>query len=145
MRFLPSQQPPTHRLSTLRVASAATVLLLALGLPGCAQPGRQALPLETDAGWPHAGLLLLGEQHDAPEHQRLSAQVVEQLAGQGRLAALALEMADQGRRTDGLPRDASEAQVREALAWDTAGWPWAVYGPVAMAAVSRGVPKRSIL
>jgi hypothetical protein len=121
----------------------AAALLLALGLSGCAQVGRSARPFETgphDPGWPHAALLLLGEQHDAPEHQHLSAQVVARLAGQGRLAAVALEMAEQGHRTDGLPRDASEVQVREALAWDAAGWPWSVYGPIAMAAVREGVP-----
>ena len=124
----------------VRMPTLVLALVFALGLAGCAQSGRGALPFEADADWPRAGLLLLGEQHDAPEHQQLSARVVEQLAAQGRLAALAMEMAEAGRSTASLPRDASEAQVREALAWDAAGWPWADYGPIAMAAVRRGVP-----
>jgi uncharacterized iron-regulated protein len=97
-------------------------------------------PYETDPTWPPTQLLLLGEQHDAAEHQRLSAQVVTRLAAQRRLAALTLEMAERGRSTVGLAPDAGEPQVREALAWDERGWPWAAYGPIAMAAVRAGVP-----
>lgn len=118
----------------MRRALAAAAL--AVGLAGCALP----LPLATDPAWPRAELLLLGEQHDAAEHQRLAAQTVARLAGQGRLAAVALEMAERGRSTHGLPPGASEAAVREALAWDERGWPWPAYGPVVMAAVRAGVP-----
>ncbi len=85
-------------------------------------------------------VLLLGEQHDAPEHQQLQRQVVRWLAGRGDLAAVALEMAERGRSTAGLAPNASEEQVRQALAWNDAGWPWASYGPVVMAAVRAGVP-----
>lgn len=88
-------------------------------------------------------VLMLGEQHDAPEHQALQRDVVLALAARGQLGALVMEMAEQGRQTTGLPTDASEARVREALAWtdDTAtGWPWATYGPVVMAAVRAGAP-----
>ena len=87
-----------------------------------------------------ADVLLLGEQHDAPAHQRLQRQAVEWLAARGELAALALEMAERGHDTRALPRDASAAQVQQALAWQGAGWPWATYGPVVMAAVRAGVP-----
>ncbi len=87
-----------------------------------------------------ADVLLLGEQHDAPAHQRLQRQTVEWLAARGALAALALEMAEQGHDTRALPRDASEAQVRQALAWQDAGWPWNNYGPMVMSAVRAGVP-----
>lgn len=83
---------------------------------------------------------LLGELHDQPDHQRQAAQIVGELAAQGRLQALVLEMAERGRHTRGLPRDAGEAQVREALAWHEPAWPWAAYGPVVMAAVRAGVP-----
>ena len=112
-----------------------------LGLAACAMraplaPADQArlaalLPTE---------LLLVGEQHDAPEHQRLQRQLVEWLAARGQLAALTLEMAERGQSTAGLPRDAGAAEVRRALAWDDAGWPWSAYGPVVMAAVRAGVP-----
>src|SRR4051812_6030333 len=84
--------------------------------------------------------LLLGEQHDAPEHQQLHRQVVEQLADRQLLAALVLEMAEGGRSTRGLAAEAGEAQVRAALGWNSEAWPWELYGPAVMAAVQAGVP-----
>ena len=46
-----------------------------------------------------------------------------------------MEMAEQGHQTTGLPKDAGEARVREALNWtDQGGWPWPVYSAVVMAA-----------
>lgn len=102
-----------------------------LALAACASPGA---PQSTSPA------LLIGEQHDAPEHQRFHAQTVQALAARGVLAALALEMAEQGGSTAGLPRDASEQQVRNALRWNDEAWPWAAYGPAAMAAVRAGVP-----
>ena len=120
---------------------AAALSLALLGAAGCATPAplgaaaqaRLATLLPADA-------LLLGEQHDAPAHQQLQRQTVQWLAARGALAALALEMAEQGRSTAGLPRDASEADVQHALAWRDAGWPWQTYRPVVMAAVRAGVP-----
>lgn len=88
-------------------------------------------------------VLMLGEQHDAPEHQALQRDVVQALGARGQLGALVMEMAEQGRQTTGLSADASETRVREALAWTddaTTGWPWATYGPVVMAAVRAGAP-----
>lgn len=107
-------------------------LLLACALGACAAP---SVPTEA---MPDA--LLLGEQHDAPLHQRLHREAVERLAGQQRLAAVAVEMAEQGATTAGLPTDADEAAVRSALRWNDRGWPWTAYGPTVMAAVRSGVP-----
>lgn len=87
-----------------------------------------------------ADAVLLGEQHDAPEHQQVHLQVVRQLAADGRLAALAVEMADAGSSTQGLPADADDARVRAALRWNEQAWPWASYGPAILAAVRAGVP-----
>lgn len=87
-----------------------------------------------------APILLLGEQHDAPQHQQLERDVVRLLLRHGRLAALALEMAEQGRSTAGLNSDASEVDVQAALGWNDIGWPWASYGPAVMLAVRDGVP-----
>src|SRR5690606_16822579 len=60
----------------------------------------------------------------------------------GALAAVVVEMAEAGRDTQALARDASENAVREALGWEQPGaaWPWPTYGPVVMAAVRAGVP-----
>ena len=113
-------------------------------LTACAAPARPLSAYEQArlAALLPADALLVGEQHDAPEHQQLQRQIVDWLAARGDLAALAMEMAERPRTTAGLPRDASESAVRAALAWDEAGWPWATYGPVVMAAVRAGVPVR---
>ncbi len=117
-----------------------------LALPGCALQ-----PPSTPAGaawqaqlerWPPVDALLLGEQHDAPEHQRWEAASVHWLAERGRLAALVIEMAEAGTGTDGLPPGANAAQVYAALRWNEAAWPWERYRPVVMAAVAAGVPVR---
>jgi uncharacterized iron-regulated protein len=99
-----------------------------------------AIALLLLAGCAAPDAILIGEQHDAPQHQALQRQAVDTLIARGQLAALALEMAAQGRSTKNLPHDASEAAARAALAWDDDGWPWAAYGPAVMAAVRAGVP-----
>lgn len=123
-----------------RSAVTSTLCALAL-LGGCAQTPPPVADLQ---GLLPTPLLLLGEQHDAADHQRLQRQTLAQLAGQGQLAAVVLEMVERGRGTAGLPRDASEARVRETLDWTAARnaghWDWAVYGPLVMDAVRAGVP-----
>ncbi len=119
---------------------AASVLPLAL-LCACATPP----PLDTAwraalSAQPPTPLLLLGEQHDAPEHQQWEQATVQWLAQRGQLAALVIEMAEAGTTTEGLPPTASEAAVRGALRWPDGAWPWADYGPVVMAAVRAGAP-----
>jgi uncharacterized iron-regulated protein len=113
-------EPPLsiHRTVVVRASAA---LLLALG-----------------AGLADAAVLIFGEQHDQPDQQRQVADEVRQRAAAGTLAAVVLEMADQGRDTRAVAADASEAQVREALAW--AGWPWEPYADVVMNAVRARVP-----
>jgi uncharacterized iron-regulated protein len=115
---------------------ALVLLLLAACASPVAMPGievRVAALLPADA-------ILLGEQHDAGEHQQMHRRAIELLAARGALAAVALEMAEIGRSTAGLAPNASEAAVKSALAWDEAGWPWPAYGPAVMAAVRAGVP-----
>ncbi len=144
-------------------------LICALALEGCAARSSSVTPEPTTppvadvAARVHALLpldvLLLGEQHDAPDHQRIHREVIETLAARGALAAVVLEMAMQGNSTAGLAghggiggnggnggkgdkydKGASEAAVRAALKWDEQAWPWASYAPAIMAAVHAGVP-----
>lgn len=89
---------------------------------------------------PSADMVLLGEQHDAPEHQELARLSLAALASAKRLSALVLEMADAGASTEGLSPQASEATARDRLKWNDAAWPWRHYGPVVMQAVRAGVP-----
>lgn len=106
------------------------ILLAAVFLAACATP-----PRDDDVQ-----VLLIGEQHDAASHQLLHAEVVQALADRRRLAALAIEMAETGADTRGLPPGAAEPEVRSRLRWSEAAWPWAPYAPAIMAAVRAGVP-----
>lgn len=112
----------------IHLAVAACVLLA-----GCA-----AAPAAPDLA--DVDALLIGEQHDARAHPGLHEQWVATLAGRGSLAAVALEMAERGTSTAGLPASASETEVQQALHWNTEGWPWPRYRPAVMAAVRAGVP-----
>ena len=119
---------------------------VSLGLPACSI----ALPATPEGiaynlqhllqHLPVVEFLLLGEQHDNPDHQNTERLVLENLAGRQVLGGLAVEMADTGQSTQGLPASATEAEVQKALQWNDAAWPWRAYGPVVMAAVRRGVP-----
>ncbi|MFN3496566.1 MAG: ChaN family lipoprotein [Hydrogenophaga sp.] len=132
---------------TLAAQKIAVAALLTAALTACgstAPPGSAPASVSTRVEQlPATPLLLLGEQHDAPEHQALQRETGQLLCQRGQLAAVVMEMLEQGRQTTGLPRSAREADVREALHWNgeaNSGWPWAVYGPVVMAAVGAGVP-----
>ncbi|MES2189716.1 MAG: ChaN family lipoprotein [Pseudomonadota bacterium] len=126
-------------------------LLMAAWLAGCAsQPEPPVLrPLDAataaataarlDPLMP-ADILMVGEQHDAAEHQKLEQQVVALLAQRGVLAAVALEMADAGNSTAALHPSSTEQQVKSALRWSDKSWPWDAYGPAVMTAVRAGVP-----
>lgn len=108
-------------------------------MPHAASFGRPlAAALLLAAGLADAAVLIFGEQHDQPDQQRQVAAEVRDRAAAGTLAAVVLEMADRGRDTRALPADASEAQVREALAWN--GWPWEAYADVVLHAVRARVP-----
>ena len=117
------------------------LLLCALSLlTGCATLSPAGMSLRAHQALLPADILLLGEQHDAPAHQAWERATVQWLAQRGQLAALVLEMAEAGGSTADLPRTASASAVQKALDWDDASWPWAAYGPLAMAAVRAGVP-----
>ena len=146
---------PTLYLSRFisRVLAASLWLTMAVLAGGCAsrpespillQPGgsvASATVTETRlrALLP-ADVLLLGEQHDAGEHQQIGQQVIAQLSARGLLAALVLEMAEAGVSTGALHPSSSEEQTRNALRWREEGWPWSAYGPAVMTAVRAGIP-----
>jgi uncharacterized iron-regulated protein len=110
------------------------LLAASLLLAGCAA----LTPVPETSG---IDAVLIGEQHDADAHARVHQHWVSTLAQRGALGAVALEMAETGTTTAGLPRTASDEQVREALKWNKGtGWPWERYGPAIMAAVRAGVP-----
>lgn len=113
-----------------------------MALAGCTafQDGPDAPVARRAAALLPVDALILGEQHDAPEHHAIERETVQALASRGQLAALLLEMAEEGHSTLRLDAAATDAQVRDALAWNDKAWPWQSYGPVVMAAVRAGVP-----
>lgn len=133
-------------------ALPALLLTALLSVAGCQSVGMADTAPEQDRLVLDPGLdelaprplWLLGEQHDAPTHQAMQVHVVRTLAGQRRLAAVVVEMAEAGRSTAGLDPGADEALVRSSLDWgderNGGGWPWTRYGPMIMAAVRAGVP-----
>jgi len=134
------RSPHTRLCASLLLAGALTALggcastdTQPSGAPPAAWPDRLQTLLPTD-------VLLLGEQHDAADHQRLQREAVLWLAARGQLAAVVIEMAESGHSTRSLPRNATDGQAQAALGWNDAAWPWKSYGPVVMAAVSAGIP-----
>ena len=137
--------------STLSVLTLSTLLLSACSLPIADRvsqspelhwnsPTAQTQWHETLTQIQSAPVILLGEQHDAPEHHAIETDTVRELAARGKLAALVMEMADAGVSTSGLPTNASEAEVQNRLNWNDKGWPWKSYGPTVMAAVRANIP-----
>lgn len=80
--------------------------------------------------------VLVGEQHDHPDHQRLPREWLQQLAESDRLGPLALEMARQPQQP------ALDAALRqswvtpERLEWQQ-GWPWTRYGELVQAGLQQ--------
>ncbi|NMM77758.1 hypothetical protein B2J89_13980 [Acidovorax sp. SRB_24] len=132
----------TATMAAMWIRSLPLLLCTVALLTGCAAQAPAPAPLSAPARQAllPADVLLLGEQHDARQHQQWERATVQWLAQRGQLAALVMEMAEAGHSTQGLAPGASEAAVQSALGWSDAAWPWAAYGPVAMAAVRAGVP-----
>lgn len=138
MNCRPPSRPTLHR--TLAILA----LLLAAGCARVPEPrlfpeAPNDITVRTDALLP-ADVVLLGEQHDAAEHQQIHQHVVARLAVDGKLGALALEMAEAGKSTAALKSNSTQLEVQEALGWNNKNWPWTAYGPAVMVAVKAGVP-----
>lgn len=118
--------------------AAALLCAVIIAAAGCATTSPETAA--RISALPRVDVILLGEQHDAPEHQRIHRDVVHALAAQGKLAAVAIEMAEQGTSTADLKRTGDEELVRNTLRWNEAAWPWRAYGPAIMTAVRAGVP-----
>jgi uncharacterized iron-regulated protein len=92
-----------------------------------------------------ARFVVLGEKHDNPDHHVLQARVLRALTATGRRPALAFEMLSPSqagalaRHLAAHPRDA--AGIGEAVSWKASEWPpWALYEPIARAALEAGLP-----
>lgn len=84
---------------------------------------------------PEGGWLLLGEQHDHPEHHRIQQDWILALAARHQLGSVALEMADHSQQARFDAALGQGARITpEALQWQ-AGWPWSWYESVVRTAL----------
>lgn len=142
---LHARRHAAQRLAALGLLAGATLLS---GCAGNVQAPMYDAPIGPSAAstaakvdaLPPTDVLLLGEQHDAPEHQQLAQQVLAHLAANGRLAAVVMEMSHAGPSTAALQPHATPEQVRRALEWKDKAWPWERYEAPIMTAVRAGVP-----
>jgi uncharacterized iron-regulated protein len=89
--------------------------------------------------------VLLGEQHDNPDHHRLQGRLITELVKAGRRPAVVLEMLELEQQP-AIDRylaqpDASAAGFGAALAWETTSWPpFSEYRPIFEAAFAGKLP-----
>ncbi len=88
--------------------------------------------------------VLVGEFHDNPDHHRLQAFIVAELAAAGRHPRVVMEMIDKDRSSQleaFLARpDRTAAGLGDAVNWPDSGWPsWPQYQPIAEAALAAGL------
>lgn len=89
--------------------------------------------------------VLVGEQHDNPDHHALELWLLQALASQRVQGSLLLEMLEpaQQAKVDAARRQISErappADLPAALAWQK-GWDWALYGPLVRYALAQPYP-----
>ena len=130
---LPAWQSPERR----DAAAVGTILDL--------HSGARLTPAQLVERLAGAERLLIGEQHDNPDHHALQLWLLQALAERRRPGALLLEMLnpEQQGRVDALRAQVAAgrrpADPAAALAWQK-GWDWALYGPLVHHALARPEP-----
>ncbi len=107
--------------------------------------GRFVTADEVVAAMETADFVLLGEKHDNPDHHAIQAWLLRRMTGSGRKPAVAFEMITQARQAvldDYLAGASGDSEgLGAAIDWAESGWPdWAMYQPVAEAALTAGAP-----
>ncbi|NQD91293.1 iron(III) ABC transporter [Pseudomonas sp. CrR25] len=107
--------------------------------------GRQLSPEQLVERLAAAPRVLVGEQHDNPDHHALQLWLLQALAVRREQGSLLLEMLDPSQQAR---VDAAQAAPRlpadlpAALAWQP-GWDWALYGPLVRHALAQPYPLRA--
>lgn len=89
--------------------------------------------------------VLVGEQHDNPDHHALQLWLLQAMSAQRPQGSLLLEMLtpDQLGRVEQVQRETRQAHapadLPRALAWQK-GWDWSLYGPLVRFAVAQSYP-----
>lgn len=116
-----------------------------LGLIVDLRSGARLTPAQLVERLAPAPRLLVGEQHDNPDHHALQLWLLRTLAGERAPGALLLEMLnpEQQARVDALRGAAARgdwpADLPQALAWQK-GWDWSLYGPLVRHALAQPAP-----
>ncbi|MEM8813343.1 MAG: ChaN family lipoprotein [Pseudomonadota bacterium] len=90
----------------------------------------------------------IGEIHSNPDHHRIQAAVISELAEHGRRPTIVFEMIPESRDAD-LQKflDSGKSSADElgaVLEWDGSGWPdWTIYKPIAETALSHRLPMKA--
>ena len=92
-----------------------------------------------------ADLAYLGEKHDNPDHHRLQAWLLDQLAAAGKRPGIVFEMIGEDRQgivdAQLAENPDSAGALGKALDWEKSGWPdWAEYQPVFDSALRHRLP-----
>ena len=92
-----------------------------------------------------ARFVLLGEQHDNPDHHHLQARLLQVMITRGRHPALALEMLDlddsEAIRACRERRRCTVARFARDVGWKESGWPdWQIYAPLLSVALDNDLP-----
>jgi len=106
--------------------------------------GRFATAGEIYASLKKAELVLLGEKHDNPEHHRIQALLLREMATVRRRPAVVFEMLTTGQQAplDRYLAGAGDAAgLGAAVGWAESGWPdWSIYRPIAEIALAADMP-----
>jgi len=107
--------------------------------------GRELTPQQLAERLAQAPRVLVGEQHDNPDHHALQLWLLQVLSDQRAQGSLLLEMLtpDQQAKVDAVQAEVRKSDIPDdlpaALAWQK-GWDWALYGPVVRYALGQPYP-----
>lgn len=116
-----------------------------LGMIRDLNSGQILTPQQLVARLAGASRVLVGEQHDNPDHHALQLWLLQALANQRKQGSLLLEMLtpDQQAAVDAVQKQIHQgnypADLPAALGWQK-GWDWALYGPVMRFALAQPYP-----
>lgn len=116
-----------------------------LGMIRDLNSGQTLTPQQLVARLAGASRVLVGEQHDNPDHHALQLWLLQALADQRKQGSLLLEMLtpDQQTAVDAVQKQIHQgnypADLPAALGWQK-GWDWALYGPVMRFALAQPYP-----
>lgn len=116
-----------------------------LGMIRDLNSGQTLTPQQLVARLAGASRVLVGEQHDNPDHHALQLWLLQALADQRKQGSLLLEMLtpDQQTAVDAVQKQIHQgnypADLPAALGWQK-GWDWALYGPIVRFSLAQPYP-----